>query len=200
MSFIETLGNQQAAEEVKAMYRQLQGQRDYLPNYAKVYCYRPRLMQAWAELQSCIQETIEHRRFELVTLAAALALKNSYCSLAHGDLLRRKYYSDAELQAIVSGDDSNPLNDADQAMMVFATKLVADSSAIEQSDIDELRRLGFSDAEIFDIAASASARCFFAKLSDALGVMPDAAFDSMPESLRELLLVGRAIESRGTGH
>jgi len=38
-----------------------------------------------------IRGNMDIRRFELETLTPARALKNSYCSLAHGFVLRRKF-------------------------------------------------------------------------------------------------------------
>ena len=80
-------------------------------------------------------------------------------------------------------------------MIRVTRKIVADSSSVSREDIDELREAGYSDAAIFDIAASASARCFFAKLVDALGVQPDCSFSGTSEQLRSVLCVGRAISS-----
>jgi alkylhydroperoxidase family enzyme len=79
-------------------------------------------------------------------------------------------------------------------MMEFARKVADDSSRTTQEDIDVLKSHGFDDAEIFDITAAAAARCFFAKIADALGAAPDSAFMAMEASLREALTVGRAIE------
>jgi uncharacterized peroxidase-related enzyme len=194
MSFINTITANDAIGDVKDMYQQLQGKKEYLPNYAKVFCYRPQLMKAWSQLQKTIQLTIDHRRFELVTLAAAQVINSSYCSLAHGQVLSKKYYSDEQLVAIVANREDSPLDLADKAMMDFARKVAKDSASITQQDIDVLKKLGFDDAAIFDITATAAARCFFAKIADALGAQPDRAFQAMEASLKQQLLVGRAIE------
>ena len=78
--------------------------------------------------------------------------------------------------------------------MDLADKVADDATAVTQADIDRLRGLGLADAEIFDVVAAASARCFFSKTLDALGVQPDARFgDLEPAALREQLTVGRPI-------
>jgi len=56
-----------------------------------------------------------------------------------------------------------------------------------------LRKNGFSDAEIFDIATTATARCFFSKTLDALGAKPDEIYLSLEEQLRQTLTIGRSI-------
>jgi hypothetical protein len=82
---------------------------------------------------------------------------------------------------------------ADLAMMAFAEKLARDASAITEADVRALREHGFTDPEVFDIAATAAARCFFSKLLDALGAEPDAAYDGLDDSLKQRLTPGRAI-------
>jgi uncharacterized peroxidase-related enzyme len=158
MLFIDTISPDDANDTLKAMFEQLQGRKDYLPNYAKVFCYRPEVMAAWENLQSTIQQTIDHRRYELVTLAAAQTINSSYCSLAHGQVLSRKYYDDKEVEAIAADSPDSPLDAADRAMMAFARKVARDTSSITQQDIDLLKTHGFDDAEIFDITATAAAR------------------------------------------
>ena len=130
---------------------------------------------------------------ELVTLAAARALPSSYCMLAHGSVLRQNFYSSAQLNAIAQDYHTADLTPAEVAMMAYAEQIVRDATAVTQADIDELRAHGFSDTEIFDIAATATARCFFSKTLDALGAEPDAVYLDLDKKLRQTLTVGRPI-------
>lgn len=49
--------------------------------------------------------------------------------------------------------------------------------------------------EITDVILAASARCFFSKALDALGVRPDASYGALDPQLRDALVVGRPIAS-----
>ena len=80
-------------------------------------------------------------------------------------------------------------------MMTFAEKVARDAAAITAADVQTLREHGFTDPEIFDIAAAAAARCFFSKLLDALGAEPDANYAQVEADLRQALVVGRPISS-----
>ena len=44
-----------------------------------------------------------------------------------------------------------------------------------------------------DVVLAASARCFFSKTLDALGVRPDASYLDMEPDVRDVLVVGRPI-------
>ncbi|HEY6015270.1 MAG TPA: hypothetical protein VIU16_00680, partial [Gaiellaceae bacterium] len=74
-----------------------------------------------------------------------------------------------------------------------AEKVVDDATAIGDADLQPLRDLGLSEAEIMDVVLAAAARCFFSKTLDALGVRPDASYAELDPELREALVVGRPI-------
>ena len=136
---------------------------------------------------------MDRRRYELVTVAAAHALKSSYCMLSHGKVLRDKFYSPEEVTAIAADYHTADLTAAEVAMMDFAEQIVRDATAITQADVDGLRAHGFSDADIFDIVTTATARCFFSKTLDALGASADSLFQGLEPELRDTLTVGRPI-------
>ena len=198
MTFVTTIPVDQATGDVRAMYEQYQGNLGYVPNYAKAFSHRPQVMAAWSSLLASIRSTMDARRYEQVTFAAARALRGSYCMLAHGTILRQRFYSPAQLARIAHDYTSAELEPAEVAMMVFAEQIARDAAAITDGDVQVLRDHGFTDAEIFDIAAAASARCFFVKLLDTLGVEPDAAYLQLEDELREQLTVGQPISQVAT--
>src|SRR5262249_61751729 len=85
------------------------------------------------------------------------------------------------------------LDAIDVAVMDLAEKVVDDAASIGDADLRELRDLGLSDVEIMDVVLAASARCFFSKTLDALGVLPDAKFAALEPGIRDALVVGRPI-------
>lgn len=191
MAFITTIPVEQASGDVKAMYEKNQAGLGYVPNYAKLFSHRPELMAAWAHLSRSVRAHLDTRRYELVTLAAARALHSSYCMLAHGSILCEQFYTPEQLQAILEGTaDLAPI---DVAIMAFAEHIARDAPSVTAEEIQKLRDYGLADAEIFDIAAAAAARCFFSTLLDALGAEPDAAYTTLEAGLQLRLTVGRPI-------
>ena len=197
MAFISTIPVDEATDNVQAMYAQSQRDLGYVSNFAKVFSHRPHVMGAWRGLLASIRGAMDPRRYELVTLAAARAVRSSYCMLAHGSRLREQHYSADQLQAIASDFTTAGLAPDEVAMMRFADKLARDAAAITAADVEALRGHGFTDPEIFDIAAAAAARCFFSKLLDALGAEPDAAYEDLEEELKRRLTPGRPISREG---
>jgi uncharacterized peroxidase-related enzyme len=150
-------------------------------------------MDGWAALLRSVQSNLPVRSYELATLAAARALRSSYCSLAHGSVLARKVFDPEAVTAIATDSPEAPLEPRERAMMAFAEKVALSADRVTPADIEALRSHGYRDEEIFDLAATAAARCFFSKLLDALGVQPDSAFKELDPTLRRALTVGRPV-------
>jgi uncharacterized peroxidase-related enzyme len=191
MAFIRTIPPAEAQGPVAEMYRQVEGQNGYVPNWARVFSLRPAVREAWSGLLQSIRANLPLRTYELATLAAARALRSTYCSLAHGSVLASKVFDPGAVQSIVAGGPESPLDAGERAVMAFAAKIALHADQVTAGDIDGLRAQGLSDEAIFDVAATAAARCFFSKLLDALGVQADAAYrTSVEPALREALTVG----------
>jgi len=60
--------------------------------------------------------------------------------------------------------------------------------------LPSLRRHGFSDPQIGDIALCASLRCFMSRFFEATGAGPEAPFIDDDESFRAALTVGRPLQ------
>lgn len=193
MAFIDTNHAPGLDDDVRAMYERQAAHYGYIPNYAKVFCHRPEVMRLWAQLSSGVRRHMSKRRYELTTFAAAHALRSTLCSLAHGKALT-EFLSMEDVQAIASGKTPNSLSAADAAMMTFARDVARDATKVTSGQIERLKQHGFTDADIFDIAATAAARAFWTKVLDALGVEADTAFREMDGDFRRALTVGRPVD------
>jgi uncharacterized peroxidase-related enzyme len=165
-----------------------------VPNWTQAFSLRPAVLEGWTGLLRSIQSNLSVRSYELATLAAARALRSSYCALAHGSVLADKVFDAATVAAIATGAPETPLKPGERAVMAFAEKVARSADEMTSADIEVLRSHGYRDEEIFDLAATAAARCFFSKLLDALGVQPDSSFNGLDPTLRRALTVGRPVD------
>ena len=196
MPYIPTISPEEAAGPVKELYdRELAGQ-GYVSNYTRAFSRRPEVLAGWQALKDAITSGMEPRLYELATVAAATAIRSSYCSLVHGQILATRYYQPDTVASIAADETAGALvalDAADAAVVRLARKVAMEADKVTQEDIDELRDLGFSDDDIHNVILAAAARCFFSKVLDATGTLPDAALREMPEQLRSALTVGREI-------
>ena len=193
MAFIDTIPDAEVDDQVRAMYERQASFWGVVPNYAKVFCYRPEIMGLWAQLQAGIKKPMGKRRYELVAFAAANALRSTLCSVAHGKTLTEFFPSEA-VQAMARGEAPADLTAAEAEMMKFARKVGRDASSVTREDVLRLKELGFSDAEVFDIAAAASARAFFSKLVESLGVTAEHSLLGLDQEFKRTMAVGRPVE------
>jgi alkylhydroperoxidase family enzyme len=159
-------------------------------NFERAFEERPAVYAAWRGLVGAIRETMELRRYELATFAAAQRLRSTYCSIMHGNVLRDEVGED--ILAIVA-DREGTLDEVDLAVMDLAERVVVDATSITDADLQRLRDLGLDDGEIMDVVLAAAARCFFSKTLDALGVRADARFQDLAPELQAAFVVGRPI-------
>ena len=160
-------------------------------NYEVAFAERPEVLAAWVQLNTAIKSGMDLRRYELATLAAARRLRSSYCCLAHGSVLARQFGE--PVREIALDHRAAGLDEVDVAVMDLAESVVDDATSIDDDDLRPLRDLGLSETEIMDVVLAATARCFFSKTLDALGVLPDASYAELDPGLREALVVGRPI-------
>ncbi len=195
MAYIRTIEPGEAEGPVREMYEGVRARFGFVPNWAQAFSLRPAVLDGWTGLLKSIASNLPARTYELATLAAARALRSSYCSLAHGSVLADQVFDASTVTAIMK--DGGPLEPRERALMAFAEKLAVSADRVTEADVEALRQHGYRDEEIFDVAAAAAARCFFSKLLDALGILPDAVFHRLDPALREALTVGRPVAPRG---
>jgi uncharacterized peroxidase-related enzyme len=193
MTFVDTVPEDEASGQLAELYDADRAAAGRLPNYTRAFSLRPGVYAAWRQLLGAIRTEMDPWRYELATLAAARRLRSSYCSLAHGSVLLKEHMDQETLHAVAADHRTAGLDPVDVAVMDLADKVAADASSVTGADVDRLRGLGLSDAEIFDVVATAAARCFFSKTLDGLGVQPDARYAELDADLRGVLTVGRPI-------
>jgi alkylhydroperoxidase family enzyme len=106
-------------------------------------------------------------------------------------LLRKNFFSASELVAIVKDFRNAGLTDEEVAIMTFVQKISTQANQVSQQDIDELRRYGLSDEEVLDVVMVCTARNFFSKTLDALGVAADEVYKELEPELQKVLTIGR---------
>lgn len=193
MSWIRTPPEDGAGDAVAAAYDRDRATLGYVANYTRVFAHRPAVYDGWRSLNGAIKASMDPRRYELATVAAALRLRSSYCSLAHGKVLAEQFDGPAAVSVLATDPSAAPLSEVDRAVMRLADKVAAGAAHMTEADLAELRDLGLDDAEILDVVLAAAARCFFSSVLDAVGAEPDAVYRSLDPDVRDALTVGRPI-------
>lgn len=191
MPYIKTIPEDQSDGLLTDLYQRITKTAGYLPNHAKIFSLRPKVYEAWLNLQDAIRSNMRLRRYELVTFAASQELGCSYCMLAHGTILHKNFFSVDEMLSIVDDYRNAGLTTEEVALMALAKKIIRKAGDVNEDDIQELREFGLSDEEILDVVLVIDMRAFFSKTIDALGADPDDVYKDLDPRLIEALAIGR---------
>ncbi|WEO78492.1 carboxymuconolactone decarboxylase family protein [Cryobacterium sp. SO2] len=188
MAIISTPTAAEATGATARFYAEDLDDQGYVASHTRAMSLNPEAYAAWEALIHAIAGPMDKRRYELVTLAAALGTRSRHCRLAHGRKSLR-YFSEAELVRIALDFHDAGLSEVEIAMMDFAQKVGADASAMTDADSLRLRALGLSDREIVDVALAAAARNYFSRAVQALAVDVDVP-PGLSDRLRDALVGG----------
>jgi uncharacterized peroxidase-related enzyme len=116
---------------------------------------------------------------ELIAVTVSCANHCHYCLVAHGAAVR-KYSNDAKLaDTIVANYRAADIDARTRAMLDFAWKMTVEPWGIEEADRECLRAAGFTDRDIWDIAAVAGFFNMSNRVANATDMHPNAEYYSM---------------------
>lgn len=190
--FITPVAESDATGPLADYYARQRAAWGFLPNYAAAFATRPDIAAAWDTLNAAVRGGMDRRRFEIATIAAARAMRSTYCTAAHSKFLRDVCGDEQTMAAITTDPSGGELDRLDRAVYEFAGKVATDAAAVTQSDVDVLRTAGLSDTDVADIVFAVAARAFFTTVLDGLGARLDAqtAATFAPDQLASMT-VGR---------
>lgn len=158
MTLIQTIPPEQAEGRLADLYREIAGVFGYVPNAFRLYSASPDLLETqWRQTLYFIR----HPRLSFPLLACTRMLVSQanqcdYCvDLNAAFLIERAGFTPEQVAATRRDPAQAPLPDADRALLLFTLKTTATPEAVSGSDLDALRALGWSDADILDATTHA---------------------------------------------
>jgi len=181
-------------EKVQAWFDEDLAELGFVMNASRLWAYQIEAMDALFTLinQVASARPFTFRERGILVAACASALGDSYCSLAWGTKLAAK--ADAQLAAGVLRGDDGALTEAERAMAAWARRVTSDPNGTSTQDVQELRDVGFSDADIFAMTVYVALRIALSTVDDALGARPDAEYRTLaPAPVRDAVTFGRPV-------
>lgn len=143
----------------------------FTPNVFPALSYKPSHFRAFVQYHDALVEdtTLDRREIEMLVVTVSGVNDCLYCVVAHGALLR--IYGDDPLLAdqLATNHRSADLSDRHRTMLDFAVELTESPETIDDSALDTLRSVGFSDEQIWDIGSVVA----FYNLSNRLATIVD---------------------------
>jgi uncharacterized peroxidase-related enzyme len=111
-------------------------------------------------------------------IAVAVSAHNRcyYCLVAHGAAVRQLSGDPPLGELMVMNYRAARLSERERAMLDFAVKLTAEPWLMEEEDRARLRRAGFSDRDMWDIAAVAGFFNMTNRVASATNMRPNSVY------------------------
>jgi uncharacterized peroxidase-related enzyme len=167
------------AELTPAMQAYFQKCRDkigFVPNVLTAYAFDMAKLEAFVAFYNDLMlapSGLSKLEREMIAVAVSSENKCFYCLTAHGAAVRQLSGDPVLGEMMVMNYRAAELLPKQRAMLDFAVKVTNARFTIEESDREELRTLGFSDRDIWDIAAVASFFNMSNRMASAVDMRPN---------------------------
>ena len=182
VSKLELKPLQDLDDDLKERLQKTKERVGFVPNVLLAYSFDNTKLRAFLDMANDLMlGDSELSRLEREMIATAVSAVNHchYCLTAHGAAVRVRS-GDPELgELIVQNYRAAELEPRQKAMLDFAVKLTERPDMIEDEDRQKLRDAGFSEREIWDIAAVAGFYNMSNRIATAAEIRPNAEYHYM---------------------
>lgn len=128
----------------------------FVPNVFLALAHRPDEWRAFFAYHDALMEKeggLSAADKELIVVATSAANDCLYCVVAHGAVARIRARNPLIADQVAVDWRKADLTDRQKAMLGFAVKLAVQPADVAEQDLDDLRKRGFSDDDIWDIGS-----------------------------------------------
>jgi uncharacterized peroxidase-related enzyme len=166
-------------DDLRARIEQVQEKTGFVPNVFLALAHRPDEWRAFVAYHDALMEKeggLTKAEREMIVVATSAATDCPYCVVAHGAILRIRAKDPLLPDYLAVNYRHAAITPRQRAMLDFAVQLAVRPETVEQSDLDALGAAGFSDDEIWDIAAITSLFAMSNRLAHTLALRPNEEF------------------------
>jgi uncharacterized peroxidase-related enzyme len=169
-------------ESMQAYFDKCMEKLGFIPNVLKAYAFDMKKLEAFAAMYNDLMlgpSGLSKLEREMIAVAVSSQNRCYYCLVAHGAAVRQLSGDPPLGELMVMNYRAARLSKRQRAMLDFAVKLTNEPWAVEDHDRDSLRRAGFSDRDIWDIAAIAGFYNMSNRVATATDMRPNSVYHTM---------------------
>ncbi|MBI5262180.1 MAG: peroxidase-related enzyme [Bradyrhizobium sp.] len=169
----------QLPEDIRTRLLAVQEKSGFVPNVFVTLAYRPDEFRAFFAMHDALMEKdsgLSKAEREMIVVATSAANQCQYCVIAHGAILRIRAKNPLIADQVAVNYRKADITPRQRSMLDFALKVSQEAYKVSEDDFAALAAHGFSDDDIWDIAAICA---FFAssnRMANFTGMRPNDEF------------------------
>ena len=169
-------------EDIRARILAVQEKSGFVPNVFLTLAWRPEEFRAFFAYHDALMDKdggLTRAEREMIVVATSSANQCHYCVIAHGAILRIRAKNPEIADQIAVNYRKADITPRQRAMLDFAMKVSVEANKIAEQDFTDIARHGFSDDDIWDIAAISAFFALSNRMANVTAMRPNHEFYMM---------------------
>ena len=169
-------------EDIRTRILEVQEKSGFIPNVFLALAHRPDEFRAFFAYHDALMEkpgNLTKAEREMIVVATSSLNQCQYCVIAHGAILRIRAKDPLIADQIATNYRKANITERQKAMLDFAILVSQKAHVVGEPDFETLKRHGFSDDDIWDIAAISAFFGMSNRLANVTSMSPNAEFYSL---------------------
>ena len=127
-----------------------------IPNVLKAYSHNTEKLNTFTNMYNEImlgESGLTKLQREMIAVVVSSINKCFYCQVAHGATVRELSKNPKLSEELIMNYNIANISEKDKEMLNFSEKMTTSSYKINENDRNKLRKVGFNDSDIWDIAS-----------------------------------------------
>jgi uncharacterized peroxidase-related enzyme len=166
-------------ESMQAYFDKCMEKLGFIPNVLKAYAFDMGKLEAFVAMYNDLMlgpSGLSKLEREMIAVAVSSQNRCYYCLVAHGAAVRQLSGDPPLGELMAMNYRAARLSKRQREMLDFAVKLTNEPWAVEDHDRESLRRAGFTDRDIWDIAAIAGFFNMSNRVATATDMRPNSVY------------------------
>jgi uncharacterized peroxidase-related enzyme len=166
-------------EDIRARLLAVQEKSGFIPNVFLTLARRPDEFRAFFAYHDALMDKeggLSKAEREMIVVATSAANQCQYCVIAHGAILRVRAKNPLVADQVAVNYRKADITSRQKAMLDFAMKVAAEAHLVSDADFATLASHGFTDDDIWDIAAIAAFFALSNRMANVTGMRPNDEF------------------------
>jgi uncharacterized peroxidase-related enzyme len=166
-------------DDIRARILAVQEKSGFIPNVFLTLAYRPDEFRAFFAYHDALMDKdggLTKAEREMIVVATSSANQCQYCVTAHGAILRIRAKNPLVADQVAVNYRKADITARQKAMLDFAMKVALQAHMTSEDDFTALSNHGFSNDDVWDIAAIAAFFGLSNRLANVTGMRPNDEF------------------------